>query len=203
MKIFIKGRNLRVTQALKSYAEEKIGHLEHYLDHIIDAHVTLRTERAVQIVDVVLNLKHYLIKAEERSPDMYASIDLVRDRLEQQIRKYKTRHWDHHVRNGKARGGSKRAGRATGSSGAGRSKRVGAPSRAARLQSDAESEVEKQLRIVRSKRIALTPLSQQDAIRQMELLGHDFFVFINDETGAVNVLYKRRGGQLGLIEPAT
>ncbi|HLW37863.1 MAG TPA: ribosome-associated translation inhibitor RaiA, partial [Candidatus Eremiobacteraceae bacterium] len=83
MKIFIKGRNLRVTQALKSYAEEKIGHLEHYLDHIIDAHVTLRTERAVQIVDVVLNLKHYLIKAEERSPDMYASIDLVRDRLEQ------------------------------------------------------------------------------------------------------------------------
>src|SRR5579872_377476 len=187
MKIFIKGRNLRVTQALKSYAEEKIGHLEHYLDHIIDAHVTLRTERAVQIVDVVLNLKHYLMKAEERSPDMYASIDLVRDRLEQQIRKYKTRHWSHHARNGKAPAGRSKASRAW---------RTKPPS-------EPVDEAEKELRIVRSKRIALKPLSAQEAMRQMELLGHDFFVFINDETGAVNVLYKRRSGDLGLMEPVS
>jgi putative sigma-54 modulation protein len=183
MKIYVKGRNLRVTPALKAYAEEKIGHLEHYLDHIIDAHVTLRTERTQQIVDVLLNIKHYLIKAEERSPDMYASIDLVRDRLEQQIRKYKTRRWDHHVRDGKAT--------------AARKPKQHEP----HTQPESDVTAEKELRIVRSKRIALKPLTQQDAMRQMELLGHDFFVFINDETGAVNVLYKRRGGQLGLIEP--
>lgn len=182
MKIYVKGRNLRVTPALKAYAEEKIGHLAHYLDQIIDAHVTLRTERALQIVDVVLNLKHYLMKAEERSPDMYASIDLVRDRLEQQIRKYKTRHWSHHARNGKLSATGVKRGRP-------------------RVETEPDTEAEKELRIVRSKRIAIKPLTAQDAMRQMELLGHDFFVFINDKTGAVNVLYKRRSGQLGLIEP--
>lgn len=186
MKIFVKGRNLRVTPALQAYVEEKIGHLEHYLDPILDAHVTLRTERKLQIVDVVLNLKHYLMKAEERSPDMYASIDLVRDRLEQQIRKYKTRHWSHHTGNGKAAS----PGRATRSA-----------TRRAPAADAADDGSDKQLRIVRSKRIALKPLSAQDAMRQMDLLGHDFFVFINDETGAINVLYKRRSGQLGLIEP--
>ncbi|MDQ6781352.1 MAG: ribosome-associated translation inhibitor RaiA [Candidatus Eremiobacteraeota bacterium] len=188
MKIFVKGRNLRVTPALKAYVEEKIGHLEHYLDPILDAHVTLRTERTLQIVDVVLNLKHYLMKAEERTPDMYASIDLVRDRLEQQIRKYKTRHWSHHTRNGKTPGSPNRPAK-------GRTRSPAAET--------VDGESDKQLQIVRSKRIALTPLSAQDAMRQMELLGHDFFVFINDETGAVNVLYKRRSGQLGLIEPIT
>lgn len=189
MKIFVKGRNLRVTPALKAYVEGKIGHLEHYLDPILDAHVTLRTERKLQIVDVVLNLKHYLMKAEERSPDMYASIDLVRDRLEQQIRKYKTRHWSHHTGDGKTAANPKR--QAKGSK------------RAAPAADAADDESDKQLHIVRSKRIALKPLSAQDAMRQMELLGHDFFVFINDETGAINVLYKRRSGQLGLIEPIT
>jgi putative sigma-54 modulation protein len=185
MKIYIKGRNLSVTPALRAYAEEKVGHLAHYLDQILDAHVTLRTERELQIVDVVLNLKHFLIKAEERSPDMYASIDLVRDRLEQQIRKYKTKHWGHHVKaNGRVKPGPRKAG--------------------ARMQPAEEPEepdgADKELRIVRSKKIDIKRMDPQDAARQMELLGHDFFLFVNDETGAVNVLYKRRGGQLGLIE---
>jgi putative sigma-54 modulation protein len=183
MKIYIKGRNLKVTPALRTYAEEKIGHLAHYLDQIIDAHVTLRVERELQIVDVVLNLKHFLIKGEERSPDMYASIDLVRDRLEQQIRKYKTKHWSHHVRaNGR---GNPTARRKTASN-------VTAP--------DDADEAEKSLQIVRSKKIDIKKMDPQDAAHQMELLGHDFFLFVNDQTGAVNVLYKRRGGQLGLIE---
>ncbi|HXN08963.1 MAG TPA: ribosome-associated translation inhibitor RaiA [Candidatus Acidoferrales bacterium] len=185
MKIYIKGRNLKVTPALRGYAEEKIGHVAHYLDQIIDAHVTLRMERELQIVDVVLNLKHFLIKAEERSPDMYASIDLVRDRLEQQIRKYKTKHWSHHVRvNGKAGPGPKRK----------------AASTKPANEGDDADEAEKSLRIVRSKKIDIKKMDPQDAAHQMELLGHDFFLFVNDQTGAVNVLYKRRGGQLGLIE---
>jgi putative sigma-54 modulation protein len=189
MKIYIKGRNLRVTPALRAYAEEKIGHLAHYLDPILDAHVTLRTERLVQIVDVVLNLKHHLIKAEERSPDMYASIDLVRDRLEQQIRKFKTKHWAHHLKmNG-------RPGVVA------RTRRTSAAKATAREESSGtEDGGDKALRIVRSKQIAVKKMGPQEAALQMELLGHDFFLFLNDQTGAVNVLYKRRGGQLGLIE---
>lgn len=182
MKIYIKGRNFSVTPALRAYAEEKVGHLAHYLDQILDAHVTLRTERELQIVDVVLNLKHFLIKAEERSPDMHASIDLVRDRLEQQIRKYKTKHWAHHVKaNGRAKSAPRRS----------------APKD--QVAEDSEG-ADKELHIVRSKKIDIKKMDPQDAARQMELLGHDFFLFVNDETGAVNVLYKRRGGQLGLIE---
>lgn len=174
MQIIIKGHGLHVTDALRQYAEEKIGHLQHYFDHIIDAHVTMRTERSDQIVDVTLHMRNYIIKAEERSPDMYASIDLVRDRLEQQIRKYKTRRIDrHHRSNGK-------------------------------LQPEAEAtseEPDEGPRIVRQKRFAVKPMHPEDAATQMELLGHDFFVFINAETEQMNVLYKRKSGDLGLIEP--
>ena len=184
MQIFVKGKNLRVTDPLREYAEEKIGHLDHYIDHgILDAHVTLRTERNDQIVDVVLNLRHYLIKAEERSTSMYASIDLVRDRLEQQIRKYKTRRRErHHRQNGKvltANGGA--------------------------MPEDVEVETFEDVgaapRIVRTKQFAVKPMDADEAIDQMELLDHDFFVFVNAETEQDNVLYKRKSGDLGLIEP--
>lgn len=184
MNIYVKGRNLKVTSALRGYVEEKVGHLAHYLDQILDAHVTLRTERSVQIVDVVLNLKNHLIKAEERSPDMYASIDLVRDRLEQQIRKFKTKHWAHHLRsNGKPGTAARR-------------------SRRPQAVPDFDGS-DKELRIVRQKRIDIKKMDPQEAALQMDLLGHDFFLFLNNQTGAVNVLYKRRGGQLGLIEPVS
>jgi putative sigma-54 modulation protein len=182
MQIFVKGKNLHVTDALRKYVEEKIGHLDHYIDHgILDAHVTMRTERDDQIVDVMLNLRHYLIKAEERSPTMYASIDLVQERLEQQIRKYKTRRREHHHRqNGKAVDGGA-------------------------LPEDAEAEsfvdVGEAPRIVRTKKFAVKPMDADEAVSQMELLGHDFFVFVNAETEQVNVLYKRKSGDLGLIEP--
>ncbi|MBC5825867.1 MAG: ribosome-associated translation inhibitor RaiA [Candidatus Eremiobacteraeota bacterium] len=98
MQVFIKGKNFSVNDALHGYIEEKIGHLAHYFERIIDAHVTLRTERSEQIVDVTLNLPHYLIKAEERSQTMHAAVDLVRDSLEQQIRKYKTKKIGRHHR---------------------------------------------------------------------------------------------------------
>jgi putative sigma-54 modulation protein len=184
MQIFVRGKNLHVTDPLREYAEEKIGHLDHYIDHgILDAHVTLRTERNDHIVDVVLNLRHYLIKAEERSTTMYASIDLVRDRLEQQIRKYKTRRRErHHRQNGKALAANSGA-----------------------LPEDVEVEryddVGAAPLIVRKKTFAVKPMDTEEAIHQMELLGHDFFVFVNAETEQVNVLYKRRSGDLGLIEP--
>ena len=181
MQIYIKGHGLHVTDALRTHAEEKIGHLQHYFDHIIDAHVTMRTERADQIVDVTLHLRHYIIKAEERSPDMYASIDLVRDRLEQQIRKYKTRLIGrHHRQNGKV-----------------------AEAQAAPASADEPSveEPDEGLRIGRTKRFNVKPMHAEDAAHQMDLLGHSFFVFINAETEQLNVLYRRKSGDLGLIEP--
>ena len=174
MQIYIKGHGLHVTDALRAYAEEKIGHLQHYFDHIIDAHVTMRTERASQIIDVTLHLPNYIIKAEERSADLYASIDLVRDRLEQQIRKYKTRLISrHHRQNGKPQ-----------------------PQTAALPEESDEG-----VRIVRSKRFSVKPMHAEDAAHQMDLLGHSFFVFINAETEQLNVLYRRKSGDLGLIEP--
>jgi putative sigma-54 modulation protein len=184
MQIFVRGKNLHVTDPLREYAEAKIGHLDHYIEHgILDAHVTLRTERNDQIVDVVLNLRHYLIKAEERSATMYASIDLVRDRLEQQIRKYKTRRRErHHRQNGKTL-----------------SENEGV------LPDDIEVEryddVGEAPRIVRTKQFPVKPMDTEEAIHQMELLDHDFFVFVNAETEQVNVLYKRRSGDLGRMEP--
>jgi putative sigma-54 modulation protein len=185
MQIFVKGKNLRITDPLREYAEEKIGHLEHYIDHgILDAHVTLRTERNDQIVDVVLNLRHYLIKAEERSSSMYASIDLVRDRLEQQIRKYKTRRRErHHRQNGKM---------------------IPVPGSElpdTETESETFDDIGAAPRIVRTKHFEVKPMDAEEAVHQMELLDHDFFVFVNAETGQVNVLYKRKSGDLGLIEP--
>ena len=176
MQLFIKGHGIHVTDAMRAYAEEKIGHLQHYFDHIIDAHITMRTERAFQIIDVTLHLPNYLIKAEERSDDMYSSIDLVRDRLEQQIRKYKTRLIDRHHH----------------------------PKSNGKVQPEAAApadESEAGPRIVRSKRFLVKPMDPEDAAHQMELLGHSFFVFFNAETEQLNVLYKRKSGDLGLIEP--
>jgi putative sigma-54 modulation protein len=183
MQLYVKGKGLHVTDALRAYAQEKIGHLQHYFDHIIDAHVTMRTERNSQIIDVTLHLRHFIIKAEERSPDMYASIDLVRDHLEQQIRKYKTRKIGrHHRANGKLQAAAVEA--------------------AAEAAAEARSgEADEGPRIVRSKRFAVKPMHAEEAAHQMELLGHDFFVFVNAETEQLNVLYKRKSGDLGLIEP--
>lgn len=94
MKIFIRGRNLKVTDALREHVEKQLDRLSRHHDRILEAHVTLRAERQVYIVDVTLHLPHYLMKAEERAKGVDAAIDLVRDRLEHQIQKYKTRKID-------------------------------------------------------------------------------------------------------------
>ena len=173
MNIYIKGRNLRVTEALRKHVEEQVGRLERHYDRILDAHVTLRAERAQRIVDVTLSLPHHLIKAEERSASIDASIDLVRDRLEKQLKKYKTRLIGRrHKLNGKSFGAATQAGRRNGTA-----------------------------RIARTKRMLVKSMSPSEAPLQMELLGHDFFVFLNADSDEINVLYRRKAGDFGLIEP--
>ncbi len=175
MNIYIKGRNLRVTEALRKHVEEQVGRLERHYDRILDAHVTLRAEKTQRIVDVTLNLPHHLIKAEERSQSIDASIDLVRDRLEKQLAKYKTRMLGRrHKPNGKIAGiaSGARAGRKNGAA-----------------------------RIARTKRIPVTVMKPSEATLQMDLLGHDFFLFLNADTDEINVVYRRKSGGFGLIEP--
>jgi len=101
MKIEIRGRNLRVTDALRDHVEEQLLRLSRHNDRILEAHVTLRAERAVRIVDVTLHLKHQIMKAEERAKSIDEAIDLVRDRLEHQVQKYKTKVVDKRHRGGR------------------------------------------------------------------------------------------------------
>lgn len=179
MQVFVRGKNLRLTSAARDYAQEKIDHLTHYLENIVDAHVTVRKERKDYIVDVTLNLPHFVMKAEDREPNIMAAIDLVRDSLEQQIRKYKTKHWDRRHR------------------GNGKNGKVSL----AEAETPTELEDEEAPQIVKTKRFAIKPLHEDEAAKQMEMLGYDFFVFLNAETEQVNVLYKRKKGNLGLLEP--
>ena len=171
MKIYIRGRDQRVTDAQRQHVETQLARLSRHHDRILEARVTLRAERKDRIVDITLHLPHYILKAEERGASFDEAIDLVRDRLEHQIEKYRTRLIDkRHRPNGRARPRSASA------------KRAG-------------------LRIARIKRFTMRPMTAQEAAMQMEMLGHDFHVFLNADTEEVNVLYKRREGDLGLIEP--
>ena len=185
MNIAIYGKNIDVTEALKDYARRKIGKIARYFNgESLQAQVTLSIERDRHIVEVTIPLPNngLLIRAEEESDDMYASIDLVVDKLERQIRKFKTRL-------------HRKARRLEGT--------TGTP--VAEVEADASepawAEGEEEERVVRTKRFAIKPMTVDEAILQMNLLGHDFFVFANAATGQVNVLYRRRDGQYGLIEP--
>ncbi|MFS8639891.1 MAG: ribosome-associated translation inhibitor RaiA [Symbiobacteriaceae bacterium] len=181
MNISIYGKNIDVTDALKEYARKKVGKVAKYFDEPLQAKVTLSIERDRHIVEVTIPLpsSDLLLRAEEESEDMYASIDLVVDKLERQIRKYKTRI------NRKVR------------------RPEGAAMAAAEPATDEEEweEPGDEPRVVRTKRFAVKPMTVDEAILQMNLLGHDFFVFSNAATGEVNVVYRRKDGDYGLIEP--
>ncbi|HEV8663355.1 MAG TPA: ribosome-associated translation inhibitor RaiA [Candidatus Methylomirabilis sp.] len=190
MQLTITGRNLEVTAALRSYAAEKLGKLEKFLDAITAAHVMLSVEKYRQIVEVTLRVRDLTVRAEESTPDMYASLDLVVDKIERQICRYKERiirHW--------ARGGDRLAGGGERSTGGGGLRRGAGAALAEEPQEEAAP------RVVKVKRFALKPATVDEAILQMDLLGHTFFVFRNALSGQVNVLYRRRDGQYGLIEP--
>lgn len=183
MRVVVRGKNIEVTEALRDYAKRKIGRIGRYFTVPLQAQVTLWVEKGRHGVEVTVPLpvNGMLLRAEVTEADMYASIDLVVDKLERQIRKFKTRI------NRKAR-------------------RMGADDRRGVLVVEDEegpgpAEEEHQIQVVRVKRFAVKPMDVEEAILQMNLLGHDFFVFRNPETGDVNVVYRRRDGHYGLIEP--
>ncbi len=180
MQFSIRGERLELTPALRDYVEKKIGRLEKYFHAGLEsnAYVNLRTQRDAQVVEVTIPLPGLILRAEESSKDMYASIDLVVDKLERQIRKYKTRI------NRKSR-------------------QEGSTQDLFVNPGPEQEEAEEQQNpdVVRRKRFNLKPMTVDEAILQMDLLGHNFFVFENSESSGFNIVYRRNDGRYGLIEP--
>mgnify|MGYP004498867347 FL=1 len=172
MKFIISGKNIEVTEGLKAAVEEKIGKLDKYFTEDTEIHVTLSTQKDRQKIEVTIPMKGNIVRAEQESNDMYVSIDLVEEIIERQLRRYKT-------------------------------KIIERQQATVNLSKEfIEEEVDdEEIKIVRTKRFAVKPMDVEEACVQMELLGHNFFVFRNAETDEVNVVYKRKGNTFGLIEP--
>jgi putative sigma-54 modulation protein len=173
MQFSVTARNLEITPALRAYAEEKLSRLTRYLENIVSLHVVLSVNKHRQTAEVTLRVRDLTIRAEEEGDDLYSSIDLVAEKLERQILRYKERILAH-----AARGGNR-----------GNRSVMAAP------------KAEEEPRVVKTKRFAVKPVGVDEAILQMNLLGHNFYVFRNATTEQVNVLYRRQDGHYGLIEP--
>ena len=176
MKYIITGRNLEVTDELRSYVEKKFGKLDNYFSDDTEIHVTLSQQRENEKVEVTIPMRGTTIRAEETSTDMYASIDLLQDVVEGQLRKNRKKLID---------------------------RKQNKPSFSSYFMEDLEDEEpqEESIKIVRSKRFAIKPMDPEEACFQMDMSGHSFYVFWNADTDQVNVVYKRKDGNYGLIEP--
>ena len=164
---------MEVTPGLRAAVEEKIGKLEKYFKPDTEAHVTLSVEKERQKIEVTIPVKGNIIRSEQVSNDMYVSIDLVEEIIERQLKKYKNKIVDKHQSGGDF----------------------------SKMYVEKDFMDDEEIKIVRTKRFDIKPMYPEDACIQMELLGHNFFVFINAETDQVNVVYKRKGDTYGLIEP--
>ena len=173
MRYIISGKNIDVTEGLKDAIYEKIGKLERYFTEDTEVHVTFSVEKERQKIEVTIPMKGNIIRAEEESTDMYVSIDLVEEIIERQLKKYKNKIVD--------------------------KQQAAASFSKAYVENDYTDDDE--IKIVRTKKFDIKPMYPEDACIQMELLGHNFFVFCNAETDQVNVVYKRKGDTYGLIEP--
>lgn len=174
MRITITGRNIDLTNGLKHQVEKKLGKLEKYFIPDAEVRVVLSRIKDLEKVEVTIPTKSGLVRAEEATDDFYASIDLVEEAIERQIKKYRTKLID---------------------------RRQSAPTFSDLFLEDEEELPDEDIRIVKNKKFEIKPMDPEEACLQMELLGHNFFVFLNGETEAVNVVYKRRDGSFGLIEP--
>lgn len=178
----IRGNNVEVTDAIREYVIKKVSKLERYFDTTptSDVNVRLSVYNTDQRIEVTIPMQDLLLRAEESHADLYAAIDLVVDKLERQIRKHKTKV------NRKMR-------------------QKGSPKHIfAEMERDATQQREEEndeIQIVRTKRFNLKPMDSEEAILQMDLLDHSFFVFTNAESGDTNVVYRRKDGKYGLIEP--
>ena len=172
MNIIVTGRHLEITPALKNYVEKKIKRFNRYLSNISEAVVTIRVEKYRHKVEVLLKVNGVLIQAEGITGEVYSSIDEVAEKLGRQIKKYKEKLVSHRKSEGKT----------------------------SEIAAEGSSAAEAG-RIIKNKRFELKPMNPDEAVMQMDLLDKNFFVFTNDTSGDINVIYRRRDGNFGLIEP--
>lgn len=181
----IRGKNLEVTPALREYVEKRVGKIARYFERMNEITVLLSTAKGRHIVEVTAPVGGgVILRGEEATMDMYTSIDLVVEKLERQIRKHKTKLQK------RFRGGGFKA-----------EMLAEAPAMSALQPAPAGEDDAQEFVVVKRKRFNYKPLDVQEAIMQMNLLGHDFFVFRNAETEEINVVYRRGDGNFGLIEP--
>lgn len=173
MRYIISGKNIDVTEGLKNAVYDKIGRLEKYFTPETEIHVTFSVEKERQKIEVTIPMKGNILRGEQESTDMYVSIDLVVEVIERQLKKYKTKLAE---------------------------KKQSIEYFKPEYLEDEDLDDE-EIKIIRSKKFAVKPMDPEEACIQMELLGHNFFVFCNAETDQVNVVYKRKGNTYGLIEP--
>lgn len=172
MNIIVTGRHLDITPALKNYVEKKVKRFNRYLSNISEAVVTISVQKYRHKVEVLLKVNGVLIQAEGVTSEVYSSIDEVSEKLGRQIKKYKEKLVSHRKSEGKGTS----------------------------VRPDVGSTLEVG-RIIKNKRFELKPMSPDEAVMQMDLLDKNFFVFTNDNSGEINVIYRRRDGNFGLIEP--
>lgn len=173
MKVTITGKNIELTNGIKEAVEDKLSKLDKYFTKDTEANVTLSVEKERQKIEVTIPVKGTVIRSEQVSNDMYVSIDLVEEVLERQLKKYRT-------------------------------KLISKQQAAAYFTDEftqRDDTADENIKIIRSKKFGMKPMYPEDACIQMELLGHNFFVFKNAETDEVNVVYKRNDNTYGLIEP--
>ncbi|MBZ2174864.1 ribosome-associated translation inhibitor RaiA [Schnuerera sp. xch1] len=173
MKLNFTGKNVDVTEALKDVTTKKLGKLDKFFQNDVEGNVTYSVERNWKVIEITINLPGTILRAEESSDDMYTSIDKSVDILERQIRKYKTK-LQRRYQNGET----------------------------IRFENVMPlKEEDNKPKIVKTKKFGMKPMNIEEAILQMELLRHNFFVFMNADSEDVNVIYKRKDGNYGLIEP--
>jgi len=174
MKITVTGKNIEVTHGLRNAVEKKLLKLDKYFNPDVEAHATLSVQKSRQIIEITIPFNGAILRGEEATEDMYASIDLVMDKLEGQIRKQKTKM---------------------------ERRMYGESLRFQAIPEMSDEDKQNEPAIVKTKRFAMKPMSAEEAVLQMELIGHSFFVYENADDGIVNVVYKRKDGNYGLIEP--
>ncbi len=185
MNVILTARNVTLTDRLRQYVTRKIERLARYFDHVQEVHVVLRTGRdrnqgRESIVEVTVYGDGFVLRGEEAAQDFFAAVDLVAEKLERQIHKVRSR-WIYKRRLDEAR----------------RQRQAEAQ---AERELQAEEVPEPLPQVVRRKRLVTKPMTEEEATVQMELLGHSFFVYRDAETSRIHVLYRRRDGQLGVIE---
>lgn len=175
MELTVRGKNLEITDALHSYVEKHTGKIQRYFDKPIKINVLLRISNMTKTCEVTAFVDGIILRGVEKSDDMYKSIDLVFDKVERQIHKYKTRL-------------------------AKRFKERNTLSHQFVMEKEAASAPDTEFEIVKTKHFNISPMSPEEAVLQMNLLGHSFFMFFNSETEAMAVVYRRDDGKYGLID---